>query len=181
MNKNRNRFILLSLCLLVGVGFALTRRNSVATAQSKAPVPPAKVTAVLGAAPLRALQAAPQVTIYSISPYAVAASPAVAKNEKLGRWVVLGKTQVSGAQKNALLQAFYNGINQPPSWMAKCFWPRHAIRVNNNGKSYDFVICFECYQFSSSASATSGNQPISPEAQPTFDAILKNASVPLAG
>lgn len=179
MKKNRTRlFALIALSFLIGAGFAVARRNSVAIEQAKAPVPSTKVTAALGAAPLRALQAAPQVMLYSLSPYAMAASPAAAGKEKFGSWVVLGKTQVSGAQKNALLQAFYDGINQP-SRMAKCFWPRHAIRVNNNGKSYDFVICFECYQFSSSA--TKGNQPINPEAQPVFDAILKNAGVPLAG
>ncbi|HEY0073291.1 MAG TPA: hypothetical protein VGB77_04245 [Abditibacteriaceae bacterium] len=179
MKTNRSRlFALIALSFIIGAGFAVARRNSITIEQAKAPVPSTKVTAALGTAPLRALQATPQVTLYSISPHALSASPAAAGKEKFGSWVVLGKTAVSGTQKNVLLQAFYEGISRSGGTML-CFEPRHALRVQNNGKSYDFVICFACRQFTSPTQKY--NQAINPEAQTVFDAILKNAGVPLAG
>jgi hypothetical protein len=175
----------------LGVGFALARRNSVVVGQPRAPIANAKVQESLSKEVVSALQNSPVVTLYSIHPtssfeglqdaqrYMRMAQPKAPPIKELFRgYPVWGKTVVSGAQKNVLLQAFYDGIAKPFP-MAGCFSPHHALRVQSGGKSYDFVICFSCSQFSSSGSRN--NQPIHPEVEPVFDAILKNAGVPLAG
>jgi hypothetical protein len=57
---------------------------------------------------------------------------------------VLGKTEVKGekAQK-ALADAVKKGVTEGDRG-ARCFIPRHGLRVTHDKKTYDLVICFEC-------------------------------------
>ncbi len=49
--------------------------------------------------------------------------------------------------RKSLISAFYQSIEENDGMAADCFNPRHGIRVTQAGKSVDFLICFECYQF----------------------------------
>jgi hypothetical protein len=63
---------------------------------------------------------------------------------------------------------------------AKCFLPRHGIRVTADGKTIDLVICFECswiyiyYGDKDGPHVTTSGGP-----QPAFDKVLKDNGVPL--
>src|SRR5215470_6841582 len=62
-------------------------------------------------------------------------------------WEVLGRTTVKNAEaRKTLVAAFNKGVEDNKGIVAACFNPRHGIRVTHDGKTADFVICFECYQ-----------------------------------
>jgi hypothetical protein len=63
-----------------------------------------------------------------------------------------------------------------------CFDPRHAIRVQHEGKSIYLLICFECeqvYVYVGDELDRDKWFPIKASAQPVFDEVLKAAGVPL--
>src|SRR5438034_1378613 len=62
-------------------------------------------------------------------------------------WRILGKTAMKDADARMnLVAAFKKGVAENKGIVARCFNPRHGIRVTHDGKTADFVICFECYQ-----------------------------------
>jgi hypothetical protein len=83
--------------------------------------------------------------------------------------------------RNRLATAFKKGVAENKGIVANCFNPRHGIRVTHDGKTVDFVICFECFQ----VQAFVDDKPVSgflitdsPAAE--FNGVLKDAKVPLA-
>jgi hypothetical protein len=97
-------------------------------------------------------------------------------------WKVLGKTTVKDAEaRKKLLAAFKKGVEENTGFVAGCFNPRHGIRVTQDGKTTDFVICFECAQ----VKVFVGDKEekgflITASPQSVFDGVLKEAKVPLA-
>lgn len=95
-------------------------------------------------------------------------------------WEILGSTSVNDQTRTKLLTAFRAGVEENDGSVAACFEPRHGIRVKDDGKTNDFVICFTC---NSVAYYVDGvrSEPIlitdSPRA--VFDGVLKAANVPL--
>jgi hypothetical protein len=81
-------------------------------------------------------------------------------------------------RREALIAAFNRGIARSNGEEAKCFWPRHALRLERDGKVTDYLICFQCLQFASYPGGQGGAIDRSP--QPTFDDELKRAGIPLA-
>jgi len=58
---------------------------------------------------------------------------------------VLGKTTVNKAKDTkAIAVAVTKGVAEGTDG-ARCFIPRHGIRVTYDDKTYDLVICFECH------------------------------------
>jgi hypothetical protein len=88
-----------------------------------------------------ALDKAESLELYSLEP-----SVPVAKGDtELHGWKVLGKTELKKDAMAKLVTAFKKGAEEAnPKVSAGCFRPRHAIRVRLDGKTYDFVVCFEC-------------------------------------
>jgi hypothetical protein len=99
--------------------------------------------------------------------------------ERFGVWPVLGKTTVRDPAvlrrlRRALAAATprYEVLNG-----ASCFWPRHGIRATHDGRTVELAICFECQHIYDGNGEHSG---VGPEAQPAFDAVLREAGVRLA-
>ncbi len=94
---------------------------------------------------------------------------------------VLGKTTVKGDEVKKLVAAINKGVAEGDVG-ARCFIPRHGVRVTHDGKSHDLVICFECHwvyvytdkEEKRQSFATSG------AAHKPLNAILTAAKVPLA-
>ena len=98
-------------------------------------------------------------------------------------WRVLGKTAVQdAATRKRLVEAFEKGVSEYKDGPADCFRPRHGIRAKHDGKTAEFVICFECAH--GQVSLVDGSQPqtflISSSPAGTFNEVLKEAGVPLA-
>lgn len=98
---------------------------------------------------------------------------------------VIGKTPIKDpATRSRLLAALNTGVREcEKDGALKCFEPRHAIRVQHNGKTYYLAICFGCRAVSvfvdnsryDDIGFTTTHSP-----EPAFDEVLKAANLPLA-
>jgi hypothetical protein len=94
---------------------------------------------------------------------------------------VLGKTTVTDAAvRKKLVAALKKGVEDNDGAAAGCFNPRHGIRVTRDGKTADFVICFECLfvQVHVGGKLEKGLRTTD-SPRDTFDGVLKDAKVPL--
>ena len=92
---------------------------------------------------------------------------------------VLGRVNIpAGPPRDQLLQPLRQAIADSRGLYVYCWEPRHAIRASLCVQTDDLLICFECerievYSPEKSLAATD------PTAQPSFDAALKRAGIPL--
>jgi len=92
---------------------------------------------------------------------------------------VLGSTTIEEADGRRVAAALNRGLQD--SEAAACFLPRHAVRVESDGSQTDFVICFECLQYSVYVDGKRTDHGLIDETpEPVLDEILKKAGVPLA-
>ena len=120
----------------------------------------------------KAIDKAESVVLYSLEPGKSAKKP----KTSFHGWPVLGKTEVKGTAKKNLLEAFTKMIEEGDRG-ARCFIPRHGVRITAGGKDHDFVICFECGWLD----PQSGKKrvAISDKHAAAFNKILAGAKVPL--
>jgi hypothetical protein len=157
------RFALPTLALLVAASWSCTeeKKNEI----------PADVKT--------ALDKAETFELYSLDP-----GPGEKEDVKNGfhAWHVLGKTTIKKADtRKEVIAALAKGVEANKGEAAKCFDPRHGIRVVHDGKTIDLVICFRCLQvqvFHGDKRSDDFLTTASP--QETFDKVLKTAGVPLA-
>jgi len=91
---------------------------------------------------LPALEKADKFELYSLDPTPTTEIPAVNFHD----WAILGSTEVDKADvRKRLVAALKKAAAENEGIAAGCFNPRHGIRVIHGGKTYDLVICFECY------------------------------------
>lgn len=96
---------------------------------------------------------------------------------------VLGKVEITKqAERQEFLAALKDAIERgEKSRMAKCFIPRHGIRTVENGKTVEYVICFECSRFEEFVDGKlQRHEAIDAKSQPSFDKPLRDAGVPIA-
>lgn len=64
--------------------------------------------------------------------------------EKFHGFEVLGKMIISDKQTRAeMIDALESAIGKT-DFAPRCYWPRHGIRCNHQGKEIDLIVCFEC-------------------------------------
>lgn len=97
-------------------------------------------------------------------------------------WKVLGKTRVKNANtRKTLLAAFKQAVAENEGFANNCFDPRHGIRMTRQGKTWDLVICFKCFQVQVfGGTQGKGEFLITRSAQPAFDEVLRAAGIPRA-
>jgi hypothetical protein len=97
-------------------------------------------------------------------------------------WPVIGKTRVEDSKtRNRLVAALEKGVEENKGDSMKCFNPRHGIRVTHDGKTADFVICFECFQVMVYVAGEKEQRfLITASPAPVFNQTLQHAKVPLA-
>jgi hypothetical protein len=130
---------------------------------------------------LKALfEKAEAVELYSLDPGADVKEAPDAKHGFHG-WKILGKTTVKDAKtRKKIVAAMYQGLEASDGTAAKCFNPRHGIRVMADGKTVDVVICFECLQVQFHVGDASKTETTTDTPQKVFDEVLRDAGVPLA-
>ncbi|HKB04371.1 MAG TPA: hypothetical protein VKD90_19260 [Gemmataceae bacterium] len=122
------------------------------------------------------LEKADQFELLSLNPREPDAKP----KDGFHGWEVLGKTTVKDADtRKNLVAALQKGVAESDGTVARCFNPRHGIRVTHDGKTTDLVICFECLQVKAFAGDRRHDFLVTRSPQPAFDAVLKEAKVPL--
>jgi hypothetical protein len=98
-------------------------------------------------------------------------------------YLELGRKKVDNAEvRRALVDAFEKGVAEYKGDGAKCFNPRHGIRVQYDGKTADFVICFECNQVRVYLAGDTGTVKsflVSSSPAEVFNKVLKEAGITL--
>jgi hypothetical protein len=130
---------------------------------------------------LKALfEKAEAIDLYSLDPGADMKEPADAKQGFHG-WKVLGKTTIKEAKtRKKVVAVMYQGLEASDGTAAKCFNPRHGIRVTADGKTVDVVICFECLQMQFYVGQAMKTETTTDTPEKVFDEVLRDAGVPLA-
>ena len=73
--------------------------------------------------------------------------PPAGAGEDFHGYRVLGRAFVTDAsEREELLDAFEPGVKESDGRVAKCFNPRHALRIRKGARTIDLAICFECLQ-----------------------------------
>lgn len=124
-----------------------------------------------------ALEKATEWELYSLHPEQTQEEP----KDAFHKWRVLGKTSVKDADtRKTLLAALEKGAKDNDGTEARCFNPRHGIRVKAGDKTIDLVICFECYQtVVFTGDEHTGKFLTMRSPQPALDKVLTDARVPL--
>ena len=96
-------------------------------------------------------------------------------------WPVLGKTTINDPNtRKRLIAALEKGVEENKGDTMKCFNPRHGIRVTRDGKTAEFLICFQCFQAMVYVTGEKDQRVLitdSPAA--VFNQTLQQAKVPL--
>lgn len=94
---------------------------------------------------------------------------------------LLGKTAVKGPEAHEVGALVAKGVAEGKIG-AKCFIPRHGVRVTHDGKTYDLVICFECrwVYVHTDGGDKAARFATSDAAEKALNAALTEAKVPLA-
>jgi hypothetical protein len=101
------------------------------------------------------------------------------KGETFQHYPVLGKTDIaSAADRRAILNAVKKGIAESNGRECKCFWPRHGIRLVQNGRHIDYLICFHCYQLEMYTDDQGQHKATTDSPAPVLDKYLQRAGVP---
>jgi hypothetical protein len=126
-----------------------------------------------------ALRDAQVLELYSLSAVSGSAGDQVKIAGHLHGHPVLGKAAVTDpARRERLVAAFEKAVADSRGDEPACFFPRHAIRTVRDGKTYDFVICFECIQVHAYGGWLSPHPYlVDKSAEPLFDEMLKEAKV----
>ena len=101
--------------------------------------------------------------------------------EKFHDIPVLGKVEIKDAAKRKEIIDALNVSKAEGRGVAKCFYPRHGVRLVEGGREVDHLICFECsyLQIYLNGVLKSNEVPISRHAQPVFNKVLDEAKVPI--
>lgn len=94
---------------------------------------------------------------------------------------VLGLVEITDSdERKHLIAALKEGV-APNVQVPECFWPRHGLRVVENGRTVDYLICFQCYSFQEFVGDKKVRyEGISRDVRPAFDGPLQRAAVPIA-
>ena len=96
---------------------------------------------------------------------------------------VLGKLEITDPeQRKKIMVAVERGI-----WQAKynrgaaCFYPRHALRIEQDGELRDYVICFQCSNVEIYAGSVADHfKTTTDHAKKLLNQLLSDADIPLA-
>lgn len=66
----------------------------------------------------------------------------------LGSYYELGRVSPTPNEVREMRAALVQGIHEESQedGVSMCYWPRHALLINHEGKEYKFEICFECHK-----------------------------------
>jgi hypothetical protein len=94
-------------------------------------------------------------------------------------FIILGKAEITDpSEQRALLRALARGARENDSEAGACFVPRHALHIEQGGRSVDFTICFHCLQVEARGlDSQSFLTSASPE--PVFDSVLQAHHLPM--
>lgn len=128
----------------------------------------------LPAAARTALERADVIEVLSLDP-----SGAADAKDTFHDYKVLARAAVNDAEaRKAMVEAVSKGVAESDGSIAKCFEPRHGLHVVYDGKTYDFLICYQCSQIHVLAAGATEPAVVATTAasRPALEKALKNAA-----
>jgi hypothetical protein len=112
-------------------------------------------------------------------------SPEQEKAERLHNYLLLGKTEITDPEeRRRVVYAVNRAIRKAAGFQgARCFNPRHVLRITARGETKDVVICFECWRYHVLREGQKEPEKrgiLDSDAQSSLDSVLTEAGVPLA-
>jgi hypothetical protein len=96
---------------------------------------------------------------------------------------VLGKVEVTDIeQRRQLFDALKAAIAQRDVMQYRCFYPRHVLRVEQDGRVIDYVVCFQCRNYMKYVDGNTSDNltpSIGEDVAPVFNKPLEDAQVPI--
>jgi hypothetical protein len=89
--------------------------------------------------------------------------------------ILLQMEIVSTADRREVLGAVRRGISESDGTVMRCFIPRHGLRIVENGRIIDYLICFECLWLIEYADGKVSEKPTTKSPQSVLDDCLKKA------
>jgi hypothetical protein len=115
-----------------------------------------------------------KVVIYSLDPQQTGTSTV---KDSFRDYPILAQAEVLDPNLQAELKSsLIKGINQNVV-AAKCFNPRHGLRVSQGLKTVDVVICFECSRLEVYSTKRVNTLTVSNSAEALFDRILRSSKI----
>ena len=93
-------------------------------------------------------------------------------------WPVLGKVEVNEAADRQLIMTAFEPDERED--VKDCFWPRHGVRAIQDGKTTDYLICFECNWVHVFNGEVEVQRTIADKLVPTFNQLLTDANIELS-
>jgi len=101
------------------------------------------------------------------------------KGETFYEYPALGKTDIASPDdRREVLAAILKGIKESNGERAFCFWPHHGVRLMQNGKRIEYLICYHCFQAYKFEDGKSTLQLTTRSPAKVLDAYLQKAGVP---
>jgi hypothetical protein len=105
----------------------------------------------------------------------------VSVTESFHGYPVLGKVEVTDPQERKRLVAALKEGTGPEGTQGGCFCPRHAIRAVQKGRTFDYVICFQCHGVEEYVDGKrKPSRAFYNSVKPAFDQPLTDAGIPIA-
>ncbi len=122
-------------------------------------------------------------TLYSID-FRDEGERAAGTGETLHGYAVLGSVELSDEQRHQVVTALASAIEAAnPEDVVACFAPRHVLRVEQDGRTMDYVICFHCRNYRLIAEGRPlwdrSTRLISREAEKTFNEVPEGSDIPI--
>lgn len=124
---------------------------------------------------------ATEVTIYALHPHTQAEGKGDEQpaEKSFHSYPILGSASLKADDIQTATTALRQGLSEADR-SSDCFWPRHGLRFEHAGRTYDFVICFECHHVYVYRDGERLESLLTDEApQQTFDDILSKHKVAL--
>jgi hypothetical protein len=94
-------------------------------------------------------------------------------------FIILGKAEITDRnEQRALLRALAHGVRENDSEAGACFVPRHALHIEEGGRSMDLAICFHCLQVETRGFNDGNYFLVSRSPEPTFDQSIAAHHLP---
>lgn len=120
-------------------------------------------------------------TIYSIDGLDFEDDELPKTDEEFKGYPVLGKVEIKDAEKRKkIMESLRKGIRNSDGKMAKCFLPRHGIIATKDGKTTEYVICFECLQLKVWANEELKTEPTTTEPKSLLNDFFNDSGVKIA-
>ena len=120
-----------------------------------------------------------KMTLYSLNWGNLPDYQGVYNDKMFNGFIILGKAEITDRkEQRTLVRALARGVRENDSTEGSCFLPRHALHIEESGRSMDLTICFTCLQVEARGFNNGNYFLVSQSPRPIFDKSLAAHHLP---